>query len=66
MKVTFFWDVASCSLVYTDRRFKGIASIIRAMIIEAASSSETSVSVYQSTRRDMPEDSNLQAYRMLQ
>jgi hypothetical protein len=36
------------------------ASIIRAMM-EAASISETSVNVYQTTRRNNPEDSHLQS-----
>jgi hypothetical protein len=35
------------------------ASIIMAMIMEAASTSETSVNVYQTTRRNNPEDSDL-------
>jgi hypothetical protein len=51
MKMAVFWDVARCSVV-------DIASII-ALMMEAVSSSETSVSVYQTTRRKIPEDSHL-------
>jgi hypothetical protein len=36
------------------------ASIIRVMIMGAASTSETSVNFYQTTRRNIPEDSHLQ------
>jgi hypothetical protein len=32
MKLAVFWDVAPCNLVEIDRRFKGAASIIIAMI----------------------------------
>jgi hypothetical protein len=42
------------------------ASIIRALIgvmMEAASTSETSVNFYQTTRRYNPEDSHLQTHR---
>jgi hypothetical protein len=65
MKRTVFRDVAPCSLVGTDRRSKEhIASIIRAMsdalMTEAASSSETSVNIYQMTRRNISEDNHLQ------
>jgi hypothetical protein len=47
-------------------KFTGIlemlaASIIRAM--EAASTSETSISFYQTTRRNIPEDSHLHTCR---
>jgi hypothetical protein len=35
------------------------ASIIRAMVMEAISTSETSVNFYQTTRRSVPEDSHL-------
>jgi hypothetical protein len=53
MKMTVFWDVAQCSLVQIDRRFRG-------GIIEAVSTSETSVNFYQTTRRNIAEDSHLQ------
>jgi hypothetical protein len=43
-KTTVFWDVAPCSLAI-------------AMMMEAASPSETSVNFYQTTRSNIPEDS---------
>jgi hypothetical protein len=46
-----FWDVAPCSLVEVYRRLRGIA-----LMMEAQSTSETSVTFYQSTRRNVPED----------
>jgi hypothetical protein len=55
-----FWDVALCSLVEVSRRS---ASIIIAMKEEAASTSETSVNVYQTTRRKFPEDRHLHTRR---
>jgi hypothetical protein len=49
MKMTVFWDVAPCNLVGRI-----------ALMMEAASTSETSVNFYQTTRRNIPEDSHLQ------
>jgi hypothetical protein len=53
MKMAVFWDVAPCTVV---------ASVIRviALMMEAASTSETLVNLYQTTRRNNPEDSHLQ------
>jgi hypothetical protein len=48
-----FLDVAPCSLVEVCRW-------VIALMMEAASTSETSVNFYQTTRRYKPEDSNLQ------
>jgi hypothetical protein len=39
MKMAVFWDVAPCILVHTDRRFS-----VMILMMEAVSSSETSVS----------------------
>jgi hypothetical protein len=51
MKMTVFWDVALCTpVVY--RRFI-------ALMMEAASTSETSVNFSQTTRGNIPEDSHL-------
>jgi hypothetical protein len=50
MKMTVFWDVVPCVLA---------ASIIRALTMEAISTSVTSVNFYQTTRRNIPEDSHL-------
>jgi hypothetical protein len=56
MKITVFWDVAPCSLVEV---------IIRAiaLMMDAASTSETSVNFYQTTQRNIPEDSHLYTRR---
>jgi hypothetical protein len=54
MKMAAFWDIAPCSLVDIDRRFRAIA-----LMMEALSTSETSVNIYQTTRRNVPEDSEL-------
>jgi hypothetical protein len=53
MKMTVFWDVAPCSLVEIDRRFRGA-------MMEAVTTSETSVNFYQTTRHNIPEDSRIQ------
>jgi hypothetical protein len=59
-----FWVVAPCSLVEVYQRFRG-AAIIRAiaLMMEAASTSETSVNVYQTTWRNNPEDSHIYTSR---
>jgi hypothetical protein len=54
MKMTVFWDLAPCSLVEVYRRFSAIV----ALMMEAASTSETSVNFYQTARRNNPEDSH--------
>jgi hypothetical protein len=46
MNMAVFWDVAPCSLV--------------ALMVEAVSSFETSVNIYQTARRNISEDSHLQ------
>jgi hypothetical protein len=46
-----FWDVAPCSLV-VYRRFRAASN-------EQGVNSETSVKFYQTTRRNIPEDSHL-------
>jgi hypothetical protein len=65
--MTVFWDGAPCGLVEVYRRFRGACcSIIRATDYpddEAASTSETSVNFYQTTRRYIPEDSHLHTRR---
>jgi hypothetical protein len=62
MKMTVFWDVATCSLVEVYRRFRGAYCDI-ALMMEAESTSETSVNFYQTTRRNNPEDSHLHTHR---
>jgi hypothetical protein len=53
-----FWIVAPCSLVELYRRFIA-ASIIIALMLEAASTSEASVNVCKTTQRNNPEDCDL-------
>jgi hypothetical protein len=50
------------SLVEVYRRFRGACCLI-ALMMEAASISETSVNFYQTTRRYIPEDSYLHTRR---
>jgi hypothetical protein len=63
MKIDVFWVVAPCSLVEVYRRFTGVPSIIRAMInallMEAESTTETSVNFYKTTLHNNSEDSHL-------
>jgi hypothetical protein len=51
MKMAVFWVVEPCSLVE-------VLPTLIALMMEAASTSETSVNVYQTTRRNNPEDSH--------
>jgi hypothetical protein len=61
---TVFRDVARCSLVEVYQCFRGaIASIIRAMKMEAVNTSETSVNFYETTPCNIPEDSHPQFVR---
>jgi hypothetical protein len=60
-KMAVFWDVAPCSLVEVYRRFGGACCSHHLADDEGAViSSETSVHFYQTTRRNIPEDSLLQ------
>jgi hypothetical protein len=55
MKTTVFWDAAPCSLVGVYRRFRGnYHQGIIALMMEAESTSETSVNFFQTTRRNIP------------
>jgi hypothetical protein len=54
MKMTVFWIVEPCSLVEVYRRFVPIA-----LMMDAASTSETSVNFCKTKRRINPEDSHL-------
>jgi hypothetical protein len=67
MKMRTFWDVAPCSLVGVDQRFRGacIASIIRviAVMIWTARISETSVYSNDTAWRYIPEGSHLHTRR---
>jgi hypothetical protein len=55
--MTVFWDVAPCNVVQIDRRFRDAYCLLIALMMEAVSTSETSVSFYQTT--PIPEDSHL-------
>jgi hypothetical protein len=64
IKMAVFWVVEQCGLVEVYRRFKG-ALIIREMSkIEAASTSETSVNVYETALRNNPEESHLHTHSL--
>jgi hypothetical protein len=54
MKMTVFWDVTPCRLVEFYRRL--------ALMMEAASTSETSVNFFQNTRCNIPKDIFRRAY----
>jgi hypothetical protein len=63
MKMTF-WDAVSCSLLKTDRRFRGAYCLhyqgedhLIALMMESASTSETLVNFYQVTKPNIPEAS---------
>jgi hypothetical protein len=57
-----FCDVAPCSLVDNDRHFRGASCLIVrvrvTLMMEAVSSSEILVIIYQTTRCDIPEDTH--------
>jgi hypothetical protein len=59
MKIVF-WDVTPCSLV-VYQHFWGAYCLHHqgALMMDAASTSERSVNLYQTTRRNIPEDSHL-------
>jgi hypothetical protein len=65
MKMSIFRDVALCSMVETDRRFRGAYCLHHqgALVMEALSTSETSVDFYHTARRNIPEESHLHAHR---
>jgi hypothetical protein len=69
-KITVFWYVAPCSLVEVYRHFRGgcclhhqSGELFIALMMEAESTSKTSVNFYQATRRNIPEDSHLHTRR---
>jgi hypothetical protein len=63
MKMTIFWVVVLCSLVEVYRRFRGVATSITTLMMEAASTSKMLVNFYQTALRNNPEDSHLQQIR---
>jgi hypothetical protein len=53
VNMAVFWDVTACSLIHIDRRFRRAYYLI-AQMMEAVSTSETSVSTYLTTQRNIP------------
>jgi hypothetical protein len=67
MKMTVFRVVAPCSLVEVYQRLRGAcclhpSSTITALMMEAASTSETSVNLYQTVQCNNQEDSHLYSW----
>jgi hypothetical protein len=56
--MTVYCDVAPCSLVGVYRYFRGPYCLHHQGSMEAASTSETSVNLQQTTRRNIPEDNH--------
>jgi hypothetical protein len=67
MKLRVFWDIAPCSHVEVDRRFRGAYCLHHqwALMMETVHTSETSVNFNASTKRYIPEDSKLHMSRRL-
>jgi hypothetical protein len=63
MKMRVCWDVASCSILDTDRRFRR-ANCLRynasSQIMETVSTSEMSVNFYETTWRNVKENDSFQ------
>jgi hypothetical protein len=59
MKMAVFWDVSPCSLANIDDASEVRTDFITRMMMEAVSISETSASIYQTTRLNLPEDRHL-------
>jgi hypothetical protein len=60
-KMAVFWVVAPCSLVEVYQPSEVLAAfMIRALMMEAARTSETFVNLYETTRCYNPEDIHLQ------
>jgi hypothetical protein len=66
MKFRVFWDVAPCSQVdvtdVSDVHTASINSAFIALMMEAVSTSETSVNIYLTTRQYIAEDSKLYVF----
>jgi hypothetical protein len=63
--MTIFWDIAPCSLVETDRRFRGAYCLHyqNDEMMEAVRTSQKTINFYQTTRRNIPEDSHIHTRR---
>jgi hypothetical protein len=53
MKMTVFWNIVSCSLIELD-----VSGRI-ALMMEAVSTSEISINIHETIRRNIPADSHL-------
>jgi hypothetical protein len=62
MNMAVFSDVAPCGLVEVYRHFRGVYFLI-VLMIEAVSTSETSVNLYQTTWINNPEDKSSFSHR---
>jgi hypothetical protein len=65
LKMAVFWVVAPCSVVEVYQRFRGTFFLHHqiTLMMEVASTSETSVNFYQTTQCYNPEDSHLRTCR---
>jgi hypothetical protein len=64
--MTLFWYVAPCSLEEIDRHFRGAYCLHHQgelLMMEAVSTSETSVNFYETTLPNIPEDRYLHTRR---
>jgi hypothetical protein len=59
MKMTVFCNVAPCSFIEIHGHFRGVYCCLNTLMMEAVSTSETSVNFYETTWPDIPEDSLL-------
>jgi hypothetical protein len=57
-----FWVIAPCRLIEVYQSFRRAEAMIT-MMMEAASTSETSVNFYQTTRRNNPEERRIHTRR---
>jgi len=63
MKVAFFWDILPCSLVESDRHFRGAYSLHHFPDNGGSTHRETSVWFDESTWCYIPEGYNVHTYR---
>jgi hypothetical protein len=62
--MTVFWNVARCSLVETDRRFRGAYCLHHLPDDGAVRASPRLVNFYETTPRNIPEDCHLHTRRL--
>jgi hypothetical protein len=59
MKMTVFWDVVPYDLLEIDRRLKDASIMAIALMMNAVSNTEISVSFYETTWHKNPQDGHL-------